>query len=165
MSIAYASGTKVSVERSRAEIDAVLTKNGATQTAIMNDSEGGLVAVGFSMRGMLFRIKLPLPMLAEAGPPKGKEPKGWGSKTEAQKLAWRSEVLEQLRRERWRQILLLIKSKLEIVRIGLSSLEKEFLADLILPDGHTAGETVGQYMAELIANGYTAPLALPEARP
>lgn len=37
-------------------------------------------------------------------------------------------------------MILLVKSKLEIVRIGLSSAQREFMADMILANGQTVGE-------------------------
>jgi hypothetical protein len=47
--------------------------------------------------------------------------------------------------------------------MGVSSFEREFLADLLLPDGQTAHRALGAYMEELIAKGYSGPLALPPA--
>jgi len=47
----------------------------------------------------------------------------------------------------------------------VSSAEREFLADLVLPNGKTAAETISPYMERLIQEGYTAPLALPEHKP
>ncbi len=120
MTRGYAEGTSVPVERSRAEIDAVLTKSGATSTAILNDDEKNMLAVAFTMKGARFRIELPLPTVEDV------------------KRSRRRVDVAQLRRERWRAVLLLLKSKLEIVRMGLYSLEHEFMADMVLPDGTLA---------------------------
>lgn len=115
---AYAQGTDVPVEKSRAEIDRLLSANGATTTAILNNEETSVAAIAFTMKGARFRIELPLP-----------------TTTDVRKAAQtrRGIDLGQLRRERWRAVLLLLKSKLEIVRIGLSSVEREFMADMVLP--------------------------------
>jgi hypothetical protein len=56
----------------------------------------------------------------------------------------------QLSRERWRAVLLLLKSKLEIVRIGLTTVEKEFLADMVLPNG----AAVYQVLADELRRGF-----------
>jgi hypothetical protein len=40
---------------------------------------------------------------------------------------------DQAYRERWRWLVLLTKAKLEIVRVGVSTCEREFFADLLLP--------------------------------
>jgi hypothetical protein len=161
---AYASGTTVPVERSRAEIDTVLAKAGASSVGILNDSEKGIAVVAFALHGARFRIEVPLPTDADALP-RARKIRGWQWRTQSAKDDWVRAERDQLTRERWRAVLLLIKSKLEIVRIGLSSFEREFLADMVLPDGRTAAETIGPYMRDLLTNGYTAPLALPEARP
>jgi hypothetical protein len=129
---AYAAKTKVSVDKSRAELEGLLARHGATQRAFLVSDK--LIVVGFIVSGRKYRLDVPMP---------------------------ENEVRQ---RERWRAIVLCVKAKLELVRIGLSTVEREFLADLVLPDGQTAAQAIGKYMEKLIANGYSAPLALPEAR-
>lgn len=41
----YAAGTTVPVERSRAELDKILAKHGATQRGVVQDDEAGRAAV------------------------------------------------------------------------------------------------------------------------
>lgn len=131
MTAAYAQRTTVDVSKTRSEIDRLLVKYGATQVGIMNDELEACAAVLFTMRGARFRIAIPLP-------------------TDKELAASRRQVsLEQLRRERWRAVLLLLKSKLEIVRLGVVTLEHEFMADLLLPNGGT----VGEQLAEAIRHG------------
>jgi hypothetical protein len=60
---------------------------------------------------------------------------------------------EQGCRARWRQLYLLVKAKIEAVSIGLSTVEREFLADVYLPDGRTVGEALAPQLAEAYANG------------
>lgn len=131
---AYAQGTDVPVEKSRAEIDRLLSANGATTTAILNNEEISVAAIVFTVKGARFRIELPLPKLEDV-------------RKAAQTR--RGIDLAQLRRERWRAVLLLLKSKLEIVRLGLSSVEREFMADMVLP----GGATVHQALAEGLRRG------------
>ena len=52
-----------------------------------------------------------------------------------QQSAW-----EQACRQRWRALLLIIRAKLEAAEAGISTLETEFLANIVLPDGRTAGQ-------------------------
>jgi hypothetical protein len=144
MNRGYALGTTVDVSRSRAEIDALLCKHGASATAILNDDEKSIAAVAFTMKGARFRIELPLPRPEDAGPERGKEPRGWAYLDPVARERWRTERLTQLRRERWRALLLLIKSKLEIVRLGLFPLEHEFMANLVLPDGAVVHQVLGE---------------------
>ena len=53
-----------------------------------------------------------------------------GHTAAAQQAAW-----EQVCRQRWRALLLIIRAKLEAVASGITTLENEFLANIVLPDG------------------------------
>ena len=53
-------------------------------------------------------------------------------------------------RKRWRALLLIIRAKLEAVESGITTLESEFLANIVLPDGGT----VGQWLAPQIDAAY-----------
>jgi hypothetical protein len=150
---AYAEGTSVTVERSRAELDAILNRNGAKQTMIANDDEKCVAVIGFVINGAKFRLELPLPSYADTMPAKGKEPQRWWSMGEEARKSWRSSRFHQARRERWRAVLLLLKSKLEIVRIGLSSVEREFMADMVLPGGATAYEALSEALRSGLVTG------------
>jgi hypothetical protein len=167
----FAHGTEVSVEKSRAELETLLGKRGATHRVFSVDDEAGMARIGFAIASRKYALEVPLPKieppLTSYGWPKsfGEEPPGFwrlaaGQKAEKIRARW-----EQACRERWRAVVLTIKAKLELVRIGLSTVEREFMADMLLPDGSTVGKTVGAYLEKLIADGYHAPLALPEARP
>lgn len=57
---------------------------------------------------------------------------------------------EQIERQRWRALLLVIKAKFEAIESGVSCFDDEFLAHIVLPDGQTAG----QWMAPQIAVAY-----------
>ena len=50
------------------------------------------------------------------------------------------EAHDQACRQRWRALLLVIKAKLEAVTAGISTIEAEFLANIVLPDNSSAGE-------------------------
>ena len=78
----FAQGTKVSVERTRAEIDTLLGKHGATQRGIVTDDEGSKAVVAFVLRGGQYRVELPMPK---------------------RKAFRRPEDHEQATRERWRR--------------------------------------------------------------
>jgi hypothetical protein len=69
-------------------------------------------------------------------------------------------AMDQALRQRWRAMALIIKAKLEAVEAGIRTLEMEFLADTLLPDGRT----VGQWSAPQIERSYQTgqmPPALP----
>lgn len=157
----YAAGTTVPIERSKSELDGLLGKHGATQRGLLHDEEALVACVVFTLAGRRYKIAVPLPM-QEQKPPAGKWPRDWHRWGADRRAQWLRERWEQVCRERWRGLVLLCKAKLEIVALGLSTVDREFLADLLLPSGETAHERLGAYMTKLIAEGYTGPLALPE---
>jgi hypothetical protein len=57
----FAADTKVPVEKSRAEIDALLSKHGATQRGFMADEEACVARVFFTLQKRQIRLEVPLP--------------------------------------------------------------------------------------------------------
>lgn len=121
----YAKGTKVPVGRSRDEIERVLTKVGADAIAVMRDSLTTKVA--FRLNGRHYVI--------------GLDAAGSGPKA------------EQLERERWRQLLLLLKAKMVAIATGITTPEEEFLAHAMLPTGQTLGAHILDHPAVLTTSG------------
>jgi hypothetical protein len=72
----------------------------------------------------------------------------------------REKVYEQACRQRWRALLLIVKAKLEAVTAGISTVEREFLPDVVLPNGATVGEWVGPQIATVYAR-HEMPALLP----
>lgn len=60
---------------------------------------------------------------------------------------------EQAVRQRWRALALVVKAKLEAVEAGISTVEREFLADITLPGGTTVGEWATPQLAAVYAGG------------
>ena len=60
---------------------------------------------------------------------------------------------------RWRALLLLCKAKLELVASGHSNFEREFLADILLPNGETVADAMVPRL-ELAYRDGTMPLLL-----
>ena len=128
----YAKGTSVSVEKSKIEIERVLRKYGAS--GFFSAWDGDEAHLGFRIEGRVIKMQILLPprdiFLHTAT---GKErldnvvDKHW----------------EQSCRQHWRALLLVIKAKLEAVECGISTIEREFLADVVLPDGKTLGSWIG----------------------
>lgn len=137
MSGRYARWTRVPVAQTRAEIERMLTRYGARQFFSGWDSDARAAVVGFAVLAddghpRQVRLRLPLP-----------DPK-----------AERSEQRRaQAERAAWRALLLVIKAKLEAVASGISTIEREFLADLMLPDGRTLGEWAAPQIAAIYATG------------
>ena len=65
-------------------------------------------------------------------------------------------------RQRWRAIVLVIKAKLEAVECGISTVEREFLAWAMGPDGTTLGDMIEPKLLEWSKRGLKALPLLPE---
>lgn len=138
----FASDTTVPVEKTRAEIEKVLAKYGAEHFAY--GTEPGLAVIGFRIpdaySGILLavRMQLPLPRKDEARFTKGWQGASWKRAPDhAVQARW-----EQACRSTWRALLLVIKAKLEACAVGISTVEREFMADVVMPSGQTLGEWV-----------------------
>lgn len=132
--MSYAENTSVSVEKSRAEIETILTRYGANRFAYMSDPE--MAVVMFEARGRSVRFHLPLPDRNDKKfltTPSGKVRR---TPADAYK-AW-----EQACRTRWRALCLCIKAKLEAVESGITTFEHEFLAHFVTFDGRTVGDAI-----------------------
>lgn len=125
----YAEKTSVPIDRSQGEIKKILTKYGASAFAFAETVEKAMVQ--FEMSGRRIKFLLPMPVKH-----KTKDKRGY--------LMSQSQV-DQLTRSRWRSLVLAIKAKLECVEAGITTLEQEFLAHIVLPNGQTVGDAmVGQ---------------------
>lgn len=111
----YAADTIVPVDRSQMEIKKILARYGAT-SFVYGESEGSSMVM-FEMAHR--RIKIVLPMPDKSG-----------------------RRYDQLCRSRWRCLVLVIKAKLESVASGITTLEQEFLAHIVLPNGSTIGQAI-----------------------
>lgn len=85
-----------------------------------------------------------------------KEKPGGGN---ARRQAHAAESLAQVKRQRWRALLLVVKAKLEAIEAGISTLEHEFLANVVLPGGSTIGAELVPLMDAISQHGLRA---LPE---
>ena len=78
----------------------------------------------------------------------------------AQQAPW-----EQACRQGWRALLLIIKAKLEAVESGITTLESEFLANVVLPDGGTVGQWLAHQVEEAYATGKMSRMLGAESSP
>ncbi|WP_084581741.1 hypothetical protein [Sphingomonas azotifigens] len=133
----FAANTDVSASRSRDEIERTLTRYGADQFMYGWQDDAAMVA--FRMVGRQVRFVLPMPSKEE----KRFTHHSRGRRTpDAALKEW-----EQAVRQRWRALSLVIKAKLEAVESGISEFEDEFLANIVMPNGSTAGQWVRPQIA------------------
>jgi len=128
----YAEKTTVPVEKSKAEIEKLLSRYGADQFMSGWDQKKAFIV--FRMANRHIKIVITLPDLNSekfVKTPAGRKRRHLDSQLKAH---------EQACRQRWRSLLLRIKAKLEAIASGDADFESEFMADIMLPDGKTVGE-------------------------
>jgi len=129
----YAEGTSVDTGRSRIELEKLLRRFGADQFAYAWDESGGREMLGFRIANRQVRIDLPMPDIDD--PEFRLTPTGQVRSTSAARDRYDQEV-----RRRWRSLVLIVKAKLTAVADGISTIEREFLADLVIADGRTLSQ-------------------------
>jgi hypothetical protein len=150
----YAETTSVPADRSRAEIERVLVRYGAsgfgyswdrrevpivpTPVYSAKTEQRDFASIVFMFKTRRVLLEVPMPTAREAG-------------TTAK--------AEAATRQRWRALLLVIKAKLEAVESGISTLEQEFLANIVTESGRTIGQIVVPRISEAVAEGRLLPPA------
>ena len=122
----YAERTKVPARQSRDEIEKTLKRYSATGFAYFE--EGNKAAVAFKMSGRHIRMSLDLPV--------------GDSNKDNQEL-----------RRLWRALAMIVKAKPEAVASGVSILDDEFMAHIVMPDGRTVSEHVQPKIASAYETG------------
>ena len=138
----YAQQTGVSAEKSRGEIERILSRYGADQ--FMYGWEVGQAIVAFRAHGRQIRFLLPMPDR------NAEEFTRTPTKRQRRSPDQIDAAFDQAVRQRWRALALVIKAKLEAVETGITEFEDEFMAQIVLPDG----QTVGDFMRPQIATAY-----------
>ena len=108
----YAEHTKVPTAQSRAQIENMLRKASANCIVTMDKPSKAVVA--FMLASRLIRLRIELP----------------------------GDATDQQRRAIWRAIGLVVKAKVEAVAQGITTVEQEWLAQVVLPDGSTVGDWI-----------------------
>ena len=144
----YAEDTKVPVERSQAEIIRLIADKGGENWAIGGAKNHAVIVFEINQR----RIHLDIPI-----PPENDfthtQINHIRRSPAARKAKW-----EQERRRRWRTLLLMLKSKFEIIESGVRSWEQEFGLDILLPDGRTVGQFILPQVTSTYETGHMPPM-------
>jgi hypothetical protein len=146
--MAFAEKTKVSVDQSRAEVEKTLLRYGAKSFAYFTETRSGagdageLAVIMFEAGDRRIRFDLTMPM------PSGSKDRD-----------------AQVRRQRWRALLLCIKAKLESVASKIETFEEAFLAHVVMPDGSTVGAHTKNIIARSYEDGSMQPLLPAPSKP
>ena len=131
----YAKNTKVPVSRSKTELEAIFQRWGVD--GFMIAWEGDINIIAFKHKGLQARIPVPQP----------------------QKERFPSNAAyEQAIRQRWRAMILFVKSSLEAVDSGIVSFEQAFLPHLVLPDGSTVTDSLMPEIYRALEAGEMPPM-------
>jgi hypothetical protein len=145
----YAAQTEVPADRSRAEIERILERYGATSFLYGWDKNAAMIA--FEVEGRRIRIMVPMPQ------------REWYATTPTGRKRVTSSIdkeWEQGKRQRWRAMALIVNAKLEAVQAGISTIEAEFLAYTLLPNNQTIGDWLGPQI-QRVYETQTMPPMLP----
>lgn len=149
----YASGTSVSADRSRAEIELLLRRFGADGFGYW--SEGEKAAIEFKHRGMRFRFAVKLPdRNDEAFTRTGT---GRDRKADAALRLWEADIPR-----RWRSLCLVVKAMLVGVEDGVLEFEQAFMPYIVLPDGKTLSHHMLPMLNKAVASGKMPKLLMAE---
>lgn len=152
----YAEQTNVPSDRSRNEIESTLRRYGATKFAYGWDEAAATVMFELARRQVRFRLPMPDPKSREfTHTPQRRTPRSPAAAEEA---------FEQAVRQRWRALSLVIKAKLEAVAADITTVEQEFLAHIVLPDGSSVGDWASPQL-ELAYSRGEMPALMPGGRP
>lgn len=133
----YAENTSVSVAKSKAEIEDVVTRYGANRFASMTERDKAVIV--FEVHGYRVQFVLPLPDKEDFRSYEKKGPYG-SKRTVRRDDDQMTKEWEQACRQKWRALTLAVKAKLEAVESGITNFQDEFLAHIVLPDGKTVGK-------------------------
>lgn len=132
----YASNTEVSAEKSKMEIETTLRRYGAT--GFLSGWHDEMAFVQFVIANRHVKFRMTLPRMDDKAFTTYKQ----GSVTFSRVPLQAQQRWEQACRQKWRALALVIKAKLEAVDAGISVIEDEFLANIVMPDGRTVGDTI-----------------------
>ena len=153
----YARGTRVSTDRSEAEIKRTIRRYGGDDIVTGMSTRLGMCFVQFTHCDLPIEIRVPLPDYHSDR--FWKTPSGKRRRTEeAARAEW-----EKACRQQWRVLLLLIKANLEAVENEVLEAHEVWLPWLILPNGRTVIATIKPGMDRLLKSG-ELPKALPFGR-
>jgi hypothetical protein len=137
----YADGTDVPVAQSKAEIESLLTRHGSSGFLSGADAIQGYEFIHFRF-GDCAIAKLIMPIPTDKDFP---DYKGGADKLER--------AIRNEHKRRWRVLLITVKAKLEFIKTGLSTFEREFLGDLLLPDGTTLSQKIAPQIEAMYKSG------------
>ena len=129
--MAYAEGTRVPINQTKGEIEKLVRKVGATKFGVLEEEDRATIL--FTLTDRHIRFVLPL----------------------------NPNYTDQVRRSRWRALMLVIKAKLESAVASIETVEEAFLAQVVMPGGRTVYEESREIIRDRYLTGDEIPLLPP----
>ncbi len=148
--MAYASNTSVPVERSRAEIEKLLSRHKCSKFMAGVDHDAHRATVQFQAHNRIVKFEIALPNATDKKYTRDRH--GWQRSPSGV-----AKLVEQEERTIWRALLLVIKAKLEAVESNIATFEDEFLAHVLLPNQQTVAQYIGPTVAQIYDTGRMPP--------
>lgn len=143
----YARNTSVTPERSRAEIEQLVKRYGATAFAYAE--QDGTYALIFTLKERRIRFVMRVPALETfAVTATGRRRSRDAQMTE------QTSYLASL----WRSLVLTIKAKMESVSAGIETFDEAFMPHIVMPDGKTISEHLLPQIEHAYLSGEMPPL-------
>lgn len=140
----YAEGTDVSISRSVAELEKLVTKYGASGFSYGRDDVDGFAQVVFRIQDRIIRFRIERPNPKDAAfrlTPSGR----------SRSLEGATELAMAEEKRRWRGLVLVIKALLVAVADDVLTLSDAFLPYTMLPGGDTFGEWAAPQLDTIVA--------------
>lgn len=142
--MSYAQNTTVPVEKSKAELEHLLMRYGAS--SFVSGWQGTRAVIQFEANNRRIQFELTMPDRDD----KRFTHHSRGRRTpEAALKEWEQEC-----RRVWRALVLVVKAKLEAVATGITTFEEEFLAHTVIPGPDGRPTTVGRFMRPQVDAAY-----------
>lgn len=149
----YAKTTSVSTDRTIAETRKILFRYGADKFGYLEEEQR--ICLTFSSQNKQVRFDVPLPDRDSRD--FTRTPTGRSRQNAAAQTAW-----EQACQQRYRAALLIIKAKLEATESGITTFEREFFANLMLPGGKTVFDELNRPVSQAISGSPNTLLQITE---
>jgi hypothetical protein len=152
----YAAGTDVSVARTIAELERLVSKYGATGFGYARDDNQRRSRVVFRIADRVVRFDVPQPDWHDFV----MTPKTYRRRSQASA----TQLAAEEEKRRWRALGLVVKALLVGVADGVITLSDAFLPYTVIPGGETFGEHIGPQLDTIYATGQP-PSLLPSPAP
>jgi len=145
----YASATKTTAEKSRQEIESTLKRYGASAFAFGWDNDHVSETIQFRLNGREIRLQVRKPQ---------DEDQAVKKQLSIAKTRTKGDILDAVRRQRWRAMALFVKALCEAIEEGVVTVDEAFMSGIVMPDNRTMGQHGAAAIERFLLEGRLPPL-------